>query len=326
LYVPTDLKFSGNVLHLPDSVESVNGTLRPFLSTNRQIVTEGFFGYDRRSGRVEVLPRGGSDITGVIYTGALNVAEPGKWINENYTDKDGLFSADPDMVKEAKVIPEITHEEVREKMHGITERNGPIHGDAIAYASRLNVEMMIRNSFNRDAPGTHIVAERISDPEHPIIGVTGKSNVVALDAFDMGMADAKNYLSAILAKTGELDVSISNVPTGEDRIKLVFNSVVTDEKLELISNFILSRAISGDKATVNITRYEGSVYLVGQELTNSLTYTRTIGKVATILAEASLPMREVISHEKSPSLALTVAGGDVRTIIGLLHKEFIESQ
>jgi aspartate kinase len=324
-YVPTSLRFSGGVLQLSDSVRSIVQDVIPVLGSGRQIVTEGFFGFDNISGKIDILPRGGSDITGVVYAGALDSTQPGHWTNENYTDKDGLFSADPDVIETARIIPEITHEEVREKMHGITERNGPIHGDAIAYASRLNVEMMVRNSFNRDAPGTHIVASRKSDPAHPIIGVSGKSEVVSLDAFDMGMADAKNYLSAILARAGELDLSISNVPTGEDRIKLVFNSGVMDEKLDAMKAFILERAISGNKATATITRDEGAVYLVGQELTNPLTYTQTIGRVATILANSGLPMREIISHEKSPSLALTVAGDDVRTIIKLLHREFLES-
>lgn len=325
-YVKTGLLFSNGQLVLGKSISSILDSTGQVLASGRQMVTEGFFGFDINSGRIDVLPRGGSDTTGVIYAGALSSSLNGsKWINENYTDKDGLFSADPDLVANATVIPEITHEEVREKMHGIIERNGPIHGDAVAYASRLGTEVIIKNSYNTKAPGTRIVPTRVSDPDRPIIGITGKSNMVCLDAFDMGMADAKNYLAAILTRIGELGVSISNVPTGEDRIKLVFNSGVSSDQLRSIEKFILERAVSGSKAQVSVTKDEGSVYLIGQELTKPITYTHTIGRVATILSAAGLPMREVISHEKSPSLALTVAGLDVRTIIQLLHKELIES-
>lgn len=323
-YVSTDLRFSGGFLQLDHSIDKINRNLIPVLATGKQVVTEGFYGFDIRTGRVEVLPRGGSDTSGVIYAGALSQAQPdNNWFNENYTDKDGILSADPQVVEAAKVIPEITHEEVREKMHGVTERNGVIHGDAIAYASRLGVDMVVKNTFNREAPGTHIMSARESDPAHPVIGISGKSDLVALDAFDMGMADAKNYLSAILNKAGEMDVSISNIPTGEDRIKLIFNSGITDKELAELKRYILDRAISGDKAVVDITSDEGAVYLVGQELTHPQVYTQTLGKVATILAEEHLSVREVISHEKSPSLALTVAGQDVDTIVKILHRRLI---
>jgi len=324
-YLSSSLRFSGGTLHLGDSLKRIVRDVMPVVHSGRQVVTEGFFGFDNLSGRVDVLPRGGSDITGVVYTGALDASQPEHWINLNYTDKDGLFSADPDIVKNARVIPEITHEEVREKMHGVTERNGPIHGDAIAYASRLDVEMFVRNSFNPKAPGTHIVANRSSNPRLPIIGVSGKDSIVALDAFDMGMADATNYLSGIIAKIGSLGVSISNIPTSEDRIKPIFNNGATDEQLAAITAHILEGAISGDKAVVEVTEDEGAVYLVGQELTDPLTYTRTLGRVATLLAEAGLPMREVISLEKSPSLAITVAGEHVKPIIQLLHRAFLEN-
>ena len=271
------------------------------------------------------MPRGGSDISGVIYAGALGRAQPGLWMNENYTDRDGILSADPSVVASPVTIPEMTHEEVREKMHGVTERNGVVHGDAIAYAYWLDVEMAIRNSFNRDAVSTRIVSARESDPAHPIIGISGKSDQVALDVFDMGMADARNYLLAIFEKVGKLDVSISNVPTGEDRLKLVFNSGIADDKLDNIRHFILDRAISNGKATAEVRKDEGAVYLIGQELTNPLTYTRILGRVASVLDGAGKAIREVISHEKSPSLALTVDGSEVDQIVQALHKEFIES-
>lgn len=325
VYVPTDLRFSNGILDIDASVQAILKTSQPIINQGRQIVTEGFFGHDIVNRKIVTLPRGGSDTSGIIYAGAFGVAEPHLWINENYTDRDGIYSADPDVVDDARVIPEATHEEIREKMHGITERNGPVHGDAIAYASRMGVEMVVKNTFNPSASGTRIVSSRVSDPEHPIIGITGKSDITALSVFDMGMADAKNYLARILQKTGELDTSISNIPTGEDRIKLIFNSGMSEDTLEEIKSFIQEMAISGEKAEVEVIRNQGAVYIVGQELTIPITYTKTLGQVATILANEGLAMREIISHEKSPSLALTVEGSEVTNLIRTLHKALIEA-
>ena len=114
-----------------------------------------------------------------------------------------------------------------------------------------------------------------------------------------------------------------NIPTGEDRLKLIFNSGATDENLAAISQYIYENAISGDRAAVKVVKEQGAVYLVGQELTKPLTYTKTLGRVATILAAQGHSMKEIVSHEDSPSLALTVEGSEVISIIKNLHKEFV---
>jgi aspartokinase len=141
----------------------------------------------------------------------------------------------------------------------------------------------------------------------------------------MGMADARNYLAGILTKVGSEGLSVSNIPTGEDRIKLIFNSSVNSADLENLRDYIRSNAISGKKVEIETVHDQGSIYLVGQELTRPQTYTATIGRVATILASEGLSIREVISHEKSPSLALTVDGSHVARTIQILHREFVES-
>ena len=323
VHVLPDLRFSGGVLRLSKSTEAIQKRLLPLLKAGKQVVTEGFFGNDLVSGDIVTLPRGGSDTSGVVYAGALNGADCGTWINENYTDKDGILSADPDIVTGAIVIPAMTHDEVREKMHCITERNGVVHGDAIAYAARLGVEMHVKNTFNRSSDGTRITPSREADPDHPVIGIAGKSNLIAITTYDMGMADAENYVTPILEKIGELGMAWSNIPTGEDRLKIIFNSGTNEANLDTLQRFILDRAISGDKAEVTIQRNQGAVYIVGQELVKPLMYTKTLGKVATVLSAHGLSMREVISHEQSPSLALSVDGEDVDAILRLLHEKLI---
>lgn len=321
VYVPSGLRFGGGRLLLPSSLGAIRREVQPVLATGQQVVTEGFFGYDS-SRRVVTLPRGGSDISAIVYAGALN---DGRWIHENYTDKDGILSADPGIVPRTRVIPEMTHEEVREKMHGATERNGVIHGDAIAYAARLGVEVRVKNTFNRTAEGTRIVSSRQSDEEHPVIGVSGKAGLAAIDIYDMGMANAEGYLARILRRVGDRGMSISNLPTSEDRLKIMFNSGVTDSNLEEIGGYVRRNAISGEGARVDTVEDEGAVYVIGQELAKPLVYTRILGKVAGILATDGLAIREVVSHEKSPSLALTVKGADVPRTIRLLHEELVET-
>ncbi len=235
------------------------------------------------------------------------------------------MSGDPDVVERPILIGEMTYDEVREKMHGITERNGVIHGDAVAQASRLDVEIVVRNTFNPGAEGTRITRHRQVGEGSSIIGISGKNNVTSIDVYDMGMADARNYMAPILKKIAREGMSLSNVPTGEDRLKVFINDGATDQGLASVTEYIRQRAISGERVEINVARNEGSVYLVGQNLTNPAVYTQTIGIVASLLAEKQLAIRDIISHEKSPSLALTVDGSRVEEIVRLLHSELIEN-
>jgi aspartate kinase len=323
IYVPSDLKFVSGEMRVRQSMRDIRTTLVPALKSSRQIVTEGFIGSDMESGSVVTLPHGGSDISGVIYTAALNGLDGHKWVNINSTDKDGVLDADPEIVRGARVVKNMTHEEVREMMHGITVRNGVIHGDAIAYASTLNVEIFVRNTFNPDSLGTHITATRCSDPSRPIIGVSGKDNINAIDVFDMGMADASGYFGDVLGAAGKVGASVAAIPKSEDRMRLVFNGGDNRKALEKISGHIRRNAISGRSAVVETLHNQGSVYLVGDQLTDKNVYTHTIGAVATLMASQNFAIREITSHEKSPSLAMTVDGDKVQDIIRLLHGALI---
>jgi len=97
-YVPSGLRFAGGTLQLQRTIEAIRETTIPYARMSRQVVTEGYFGFDLMSGNVVTLPRGGSDISGVVYAGALDGLEGQRWINENYTDRDGILSAAPDIV------------------------------------------------------------------------------------------------------------------------------------------------------------------------------------------------------------------------------------
>jgi len=159
----------------------------------------------------------------------------------------------------------------------------------------------------------------------PIIGISGKSNINAIDVFDMGMADASGYFGNILGEVGRVGASVARIPKSEDSLTLVFNGGDTRKNLERIRGSIKRQAISGSKAEVEVLRNQGSVYLIGQELRNPETYTRALGAVANLLASEGLAIRGVSSHEKSPSLALSVDGQEVLRIIRLLHRKLVDA-
>lgn len=325
VYVRSGLRFQGRDLNITKSQKAIIEHIYPYMEAGRQVVTEGFFGYDVEKDKIRTLSRGGSDISGVIVTSSLALQDTeNSWVNENCTDEDGIKSAHPKLVPSAQNIPVATFDEIREMMHGVSGRNGVIHGDAIAHAAILNVPIIVKNSLGQHGATTKIVGSRESTPEQPVLAVSGEGNLTSIDIYDMGMADAINYTAPILSKISKEGVSVSDYPTGKDHLKLIINGGASERKLNKICAFIRDRAISGGSAVVEAVENEGAVYLVGQELTKPLAITRAIGRAASAMDTAGLAMRSIVSLEKAPSIMFTLDGDNVEDAIKVLHKEFIE--
>src|SRR5204862_7776040 len=113
------------------------------------VIVAGFQGVTPE-GDYTTLSRGGSNATLVAF-GALLKAD----VCENYTDVDGIFTADPRIVKNARKIGRISYDEMLE-LSGLGA--SVLQTRAVEFAKRYNVPIHVRNSHN-DTEGTWIVAE-----------------------------------------------------------------------------------------------------------------------------------------------------------------------
>lgn len=124
-----------------DSTNIENG-----LKDNKIIVVAGFQGATL-SGHVTTLGRGGSDISAALLGGYL-----GAEYVEIYTDVDGIMTADPRIVKDARVLNEMSYSEV----HQLAEDGAKvIHPRAIELAQRFDIPIFIKNTHS-ESEGTYI--------------------------------------------------------------------------------------------------------------------------------------------------------------------------
>ena len=124
--------------------------LRPMLESRHAPVVTGFNGATL-DGRPTTLGRGGSDFSASILAAALDAQE--LWI---WTDVDGIMSADPRLVPNAKVLDEITYAEAAELAY-----NGAkvLHPRTLAPLVEKRIPVWSKNSFAPEKPGTRIVPE-----------------------------------------------------------------------------------------------------------------------------------------------------------------------
>jgi aspartate kinase len=153
---------NANVLHVNPS------KIREALSDYDLCVVTGFQGVTQ-DGFITTLGRGGSDATAVLLGEALSVNRV-----EIYTDVDGVMTADPRMVNRAKVLSEISYEEVYQMA---IDGAKVIDSKAIAIAKRAGIDLWVKNTF-KDVPGTRIFKETQVLRKAMVTAVTHKNDIV----------------------------------------------------------------------------------------------------------------------------------------------------
>jgi aspartate kinase len=134
--------------------------IRQALGDGEIAIVAGFQGINAEE-EVTTLGRGGSDLTAVALAAALNAD-----VCEIYTDVEGVYTADPDLVPKARKLPRITYEEMIE----VASLGAKVlQTRAVEYAKNYNVSIHVRSSFTKN-PGTLLVQE---DPNMEKVAVSG---------------------------------------------------------------------------------------------------------------------------------------------------------
>jgi len=128
------------------------------LEQHRVVIVAGFQGVDEEH-NITTLGRGGSDTTAVALAGVL-----GAELCEIYTDVDGVFTADPRVVPQARRLSRISYDEMLELA---SLGAGVMHSRSLEFAKKYQVPLCVRSSFH-DGPGTFIV-EETEDMEHVVV-------------------------------------------------------------------------------------------------------------------------------------------------------------
>jgi aspartate kinase len=164
----TDSVFGNATPVMEATRERAAAVVRPLLDAGLVAVMTGFNGATA-DGKPTTLGRGGSDFSAAILASALDADE--LWI---WTDVDGIMTADPRLVKDARVLDEVTYAEAAELAY-----NGAkvLHPRTLAPLVEKQIPVWSKNSFNLEAPGTHIVPALRADELRGARAVTSMANV-----------------------------------------------------------------------------------------------------------------------------------------------------
>src|SRR4030095_9181582 len=175
--------------------------IRADLAEGHVVVVAGFQGVDEH-GNITTLGRGGSDTTGVALAAALKADEC-----QIYTDVDGVYTADPRIVPEARRLATVTFEEMLE-MASLGARVLQIR--SVEFAGKYRVKLRVLSSFEEEGAGTLITFEEDANMEQPIIsGIAFNRDEAKITI--LAVPDRPGIAYQILGPIGESDIDVDMI-------------------------------------------------------------------------------------------------------------------
>ena len=210
------------------------------IDPNEKIIFPGFFGITP-SGNIATFSRGGSDITGAILARGFHAN-----IYENFTDVNGIFAANPNIVMHPLSIKKMTYREMRELSYA---GFSVFHDEALIPAIQGQIPINDKNTQEPDNPGTMIVPEKNFSPDNTITGVTSQKHFSALYLHKYLLNKEAGFTLRILQILYKHDIPYEHMPSGIDDITIIFNNdFLNDQLIDQICNEI--------QATINPDQLE----------------------------------------------------------------------
>jgi aspartate kinase len=279
-----------------------------FLNEGHVVIVAGFQGMNAL-GDVMTLGRGGSDTTAVALAAAVKAQRC-----EIYTDVDGVYTADPRVVEEARRIPGISPEEMAE----MSWRGAKVmHPRAVELGALYGVEIHVRSSFG-GGPGTVITGE--DDLEHLETRETLAGIVHDLDVSRVtlnGIRTGPGTLSRVFAPLAERGISVdviveSGVKEGRADVAFTVRRADYAEARRLAGE--VAHSLGGE---VEGERDLGKVSVVGTGMLNRPGYA---ARMFASLGEAGIPIRMVSTSEIQVTCVLPAER--VEEAVRVLHRDF----
>ncbi|WP_239732825.1 MULTISPECIES: aspartate kinase [unclassified Mammaliicoccus] len=228
----------GNAMILESSYEQIY-QLRQYDET---LIIPGFFGYSENNDIV-TFPRGGSDITGAILARGIKAS-----LYENFTDVSGIFRANPTVVSQPEVIPEITYREMRELSYA---GFGVFHDEALEPLYKDRIPVVIKNTNRPTDTGTYIVSERdVSNLSQIVSGVSCDKGFTIINVKKYLMNREVGFTRKILSILEDENISIEHIPSGIDNLSIILRTTQIHGKEERVLNKIREQ-IKVDELTID---------------------------------------------------------------------------
>jgi bifunctional aspartokinase / homoserine dehydrogenase 1 len=284
--------------------------LRPLLKQGIVPVITGFIGANI-DGVPTTLGRGGSDYSATILGAALGAQETVIW-----TDVDGVKTADPRLVPEARTLSEISYNEAAELAYFGAK---VLHPNTLRPVTAAGVPVWIRNSFAPEKPGTKITAKRKSNGG--VKALTAIRDVTLITVGGPGIVGLTDVLARSFAATAALRTNVLFVSQSSSQNDICFVIATSDEKNTVAA---LRQAFAPEIAEqtvehVSANRDIAVVAVVGENMRG---IPGVAGRTFSALGRENVNIIAIAQGSSEYNISLIVEAGSTQRAVATLHKEF----
>lgn len=274
------------------------------------IVIPGFIA-KTREGIQTTLGRNGSDFSGSIFGALLNASEIVIW-----TDVNGVLSADPRRVRDAKVIDSLSYNEAMELAYFGAK---VIHPQTMAPAVSREIPIHIKNTFAPEHPGTVICAH--PDSTHPVKGITTVDQVALLNLEGAGMIGVPGTAQRLFGALREAGISVILISQGSSEHSICCAVPDADG---LAAGEVVRRAFERELREGQIQRVEVSrdcaiLAVVGDGMAGSH---GVAAKLFSTLGDAAINVRAIAQGASERNISVVIAARHAQKALQAVHAAF----
>ncbi|WP_422859079.1 bifunctional aspartate kinase/homoserine dehydrogenase I [Flagellimonas sp. S174] len=240
--------------------QSKENTIRVFKNLKQDVlpVVTGFIA-SNSNGVTTTLGRNGTNYTAALLANFLDAQEL-----VNYTHVDGIFTANPDLVPEAKLIDSISYEEANELANfGATI----LHAKTIVPLIEKNIPLTIKNTFNSDSPGTRIEANP-SDEGIKSLSIQEDMSLVYLEG--RGLLGKVGVDARIFKTLGRNNINVGIISQGssERGIGLVVDASKAQKAKKVLDEEFETDYSFQDVSQISVNKDVSVISIIGMDLGN----------------------------------------------------------
>ncbi len=271
-------------------IQGINGkAIEKELKAGKVVIVAGFQGIDDE-GQITTLGRGGSDLTAIALAAAVKADKC-----EIYTDVDGVYTADPRVVKDAKKLQEISYDEMLELA---SLGSKVMQTRSVEFAAKYNVVFEVRSSFNNN-PGT-IVKQEVAYMEKVVV------RGVAVDK-----DQAKVVVSKIADKPGTAAKVFRALADANINVDMIVQNVGHDGVANLTFTVPQTETAKAEKALAPVLKAVGGTVTVDDKIAKvsvvgvgMRTHSGVASTLFTALADASINLELISTSEIKISVVI----------------------
>jgi aspartokinase/homoserine dehydrogenase 1 len=286
--------------------------LRQLVPANFQgtLIITGFIASDRR-GVQTTLGRNGSDFSGSIFGSLLDSSEIHIW-----TDVDGVLSADPRRVPDAKVIDSLSYNEAMELAYFGAK---VIHPQTMAPAVGRGIPIWIRNTFAPQIPGSLICA----NPKSllPVKGITSIENIAMVNVEGAGMIGVPGTAHRLFGALREEGISVILISQGssEHSICCAIPGVEADRAARVVAAAFDREIKEGQIQSIQVDRDLAILAVVGDGMAG---LPGISGQVFNALGSASVNVHAIAQGASERNISVVVDQKDATRALRAVHSGF----